>query len=180
MLTVSHSKCLEISGDQLAAVVCQPTQSPFVREIILGQSLGLTPDERMMTTHQSWYAERSGLITRNDYQLQTFNDDVGTTLPELDADMQRIVCWEACYKSVRSQPPFYLPPYEIVYVVTVHKSQGSEFDDVLLVLADEDSPVMTRALLYTDITRTRSRVTICGSHAAFQTTLDARCSGRPG
>ena len=65
-------------------------------------------------------------------------------------------------------PPFRLPEHETVYAMTVHKSQGSEFEDVLLVLGDEHSPVMTRELLYTGITRARARLGICGGEEAFK------------
>jgi exodeoxyribonuclease V alpha subunit len=126
------------------------------------QSRGLIP------THQLWYAGRPVLITRNDYQLQLFNGDVGIVLPDPDADGRLRVFFEGPHKRVRRLPPFRLPAHEMVFAMTVHKSQGSEFDDVLLVLADEHSPVMTRELLYTGITRARSRVAICGTDAAFQ------------
>ena len=56
--------------------------------------------------------------------------------------------------------PARLPPHETVFAMTVHKSQGSEFDDVLLLLPDRDSPVLTRELVYTAITRARCKVTV--------------------
>jgi exodeoxyribonuclease V alpha subunit len=126
------------------------------------QSRGLIP------TRQPWYAGRPVLITRNDYQLQLFNGDVGIALPDPDADGRLRVFFEGLHKNFRRLPPFRLPAHETVFAMTVHKSQGSEFDDVLLVLADEHSPVMTRELLYTGVTRARSRVTLCGTEAAFQ------------
>jgi exodeoxyribonuclease V alpha subunit len=58
--------------------------------------------------------------------------------------------------------PARLPPHETVYAMTVHKSQGSEFDQVLLLLPDRDSPVLTRELIYTGVTRARRKVTIWG------------------
>lgn len=74
------------------------------------------------------------------------------------------VPWWNAY-SARKSPAWYVPRGWRQY--TVHKSQGSEFDDVLLVLGDAHSPVMTRELLYTGITRARARMAICGVEEAF-------------
>jgi exodeoxyribonuclease V alpha subunit len=128
----------------------------------------------LIRARQPWYAGRPVMITRNDYQLQLFNGDVGIALPDPDADGRLCVFFEGPHKRFRRLLPFHLPAHETVFAMTVHKSQGSEFDDVLLVLADEYSPVMTRELLYTGITRAKSRVTICGTEAAFQAAV-----GRP-
>jgi exodeoxyribonuclease V alpha subunit len=114
------------------------------------------------------------MITRNDYQLQLFNGDVGIALPDPDAGGHLHVFFEGPHKSFRRLPPHRLPSHETVFAMTVHKSQGSEFDEVLLVLAEEHSPVMTRELLYTGITGAKSRVTICGTEEAFQATVGRR------
>ena len=64
--------------------------------------------------------------------------------------------------------------HETVFAMTVHKSQGSEFDDILLVLPDRDLPVLTRELLYTAITRARSRFTLAAQLAIFQNAVARR------
>ena len=61
-----------------------------------------------------------------------------------------------------------LPQHETVFAMTIHKSQGSEFDRVLMVLPNTDSPVLTRELLYTGITRARKSVEIHGPGKVFQ------------
>jgi len=60
-----------------------------------------------------------------------------------------------------------LPPHVCAYALTVHKSQGSEFDEVLLVLPPEPHPLASRELLYTAVTRARSRVTVHAGGAAL-------------
>ena len=60
-----------------------------------------------------------------------------------------------------------LPEHSCAYALTVHKSQGSEFDEVLLVLPSSENPVLTRELVYTGITRARKRVTIQGERLSF-------------
>jgi len=67
--------------------------------------------------------------------------------------------------------PHNLPEHETVYVMTVHKSQGSEFENVLLVLPDRDYPVLTREMLYTGITRARQNVSIYGTENIIKTTI---------
>jgi len=61
---------------------------------------------------------------------------------------------------VRRIPPARLPEHEPAFAMTVHKSQGSEFDSVLLILPEKDSPLLTRELIYTGLTRARSRVEV--------------------
>jgi exodeoxyribonuclease V alpha subunit len=71
----------------------------------------------------------------------------------------------------RSFPPSRLPSHETVYAMTVHKSQGSEFDMVLLLLPDRDSPVLTRELLYTAVTRARRKVVVWGRDDVLRTAV---------
>ncbi len=117
---------------------------------------------RLRRTGSEWYPGRPVMITRNDYQLRLFNGDIGIALPDPErADRLRVYFQEAD-GSLRSFPITRLPAYEPVFAMTIHKSQGSEFDEVLLVLPLEDSRVMTRELIYTGITRARKRVTLWG------------------
>ncbi|MDP2268513.1 MAG: ATP-binding domain-containing protein, partial [Deltaproteobacteria bacterium] len=75
---------------------------------------------------------------------------------------------------VRKIPPLRLPEHETVYAVTVHKSQGSEFDRVLLILPDRDAPVLTRELIYTGITRARNFVEIWCREEIFREAVSRR------
>jgi exodeoxyribonuclease V alpha subunit len=102
------------------------------------------------------------MITRNDYQLRLFNGDIGIALPDPERTDRLRVYFQETDGSLRSFPITRLPTYEPVFAMTIHKSQGSEFDEVLLVLPLEDSRVMTRELIYTGITRARKRVTLWG------------------
>ena len=67
-----------------------------------------------------------------------------------------------------------LPTHEMAWATTVHKSQGMEFDRILLVLLPAPSPVLTRELLYTAVTRAKQGVTILGSWEVFKGTLAQR------
>jgi len=110
-----------------------------------------------------WYSGRPILITQNDYSLGLFNGDVGVALRDSTEMPERVVVFFADPTGgLRRFPPYRLPEHETVYAMTVHKSQGSEFEDVLLVLPPEDSPVLSRELVYTALTRARKRFTLFG------------------
>jgi exodeoxyribonuclease V alpha subunit len=107
------------------------------------------------------------MVTRNDYNLQLYNGDVGIILP----DPKRKNTLRAFFReesgTVRDIALPLLPDHETVFAMTVHKSQGSEFARVLLILPDQDSPLLTRELLYTAITRARKTVEIWGRKEIF-------------
>jgi exodeoxyribonuclease V alpha subunit len=114
------------------------------------------------------------MISRNDYRLRLFNGDVGIALRDPEAGGRVRVFFQATDGGVRRFYPGRLPAHDTAYVMTVHKSQGSEFDQVLLVLPDEVSRVLCRELLYTGITRARDRVEIWGSTAVLSAALARR------
>ncbi len=120
------------------------------------------------------------MITVNDYALRLFNGDVGIALPDPEQHGALAVFFPAEDGGVRKISPLRLPAHETVFAMTVHKSQGSEFDRVLLVIPPTDSLVLTREILYTGITRARSSVEIwCGEEllAAAVTRRIERRSG---
>lgn len=105
------------------------------------------------------YAGMPMLITRNDYGLALFNGDSGVLWPD---DHGQLRGWFAREEGgLRSCSLARLPAWHPSYAMTVHKSQGSEFDRVLLLLPQEDAPVLTRELLYTGLTRARRGLTLC-------------------
>lgn len=110
-----------------------------------------------------WYPGRPVMITRNDYELQLFNGDIGIVLPDPQRNNQLRVHFQMPDGHMRSLPVTRLPVYEPVFAMTIHKSQGSEFDQVTLVLPAEDSRVLTRELIYTAITRAKNQLTIWGN-----------------
>ena len=70
-------------------------------------------------------------------------------------------------RTLRKFLPARLPEHETVYAMTVHKSEGSEFDRVLMLFPDRDTPVLTRELIYTGITRARQGVEVWGTGSVF-------------
>jgi len=117
----------------------------------LRRSGALVPDGR-------WYAGRPLLVTTNSYALGLFNGDVGVLLPTPEASLRAHFVDPNGH--TRTFAPARLPDHETVFAMTVHKSQGSEFDDVILVLPEKPSRVLSRELLYTAVTRARRSVTV--------------------
>jgi exodeoxyribonuclease V alpha subunit len=97
-----------------------------------------------------WFSGRPVMVTRNDYGLRLMNGDVGLCLWR--KGMLRVAFGDS-ESGLRWIAPARLEAVESVFAMTVHKSQGSEFGRVLLVLPDQASPILTRELLYTGITR---------------------------
>lgn len=131
----------------------------------------------------SSYAGKPILITQNDYQLQLYNGDVGIFLPDAEAKESPKQLWAwfiGKENTLRRFAPARLPQYEAAYAMTVHKSQGSEFDRVLFILPDRDSPVLSRELIYTGLTRARSQVEVWWNEAVFAKAVTRRAERNSG
>jgi len=107
-----------------------------------------------------FYLGRPVMVTENDYALQLFNGDTGIVEMEQGVEHAHFRLSDGTSRSIRCSR---LPAHETAFAMTVHKSQGSEFDEVLLVLPDKWNPVMCRELLYTAVTRGKKKVTIAGT-----------------
>ena len=124
--------------------------------IALGLSKSVERNYQPAKAQDGWFVGRPIMVTRNDYHLQLMNGDVGQCLPTVNGLR---VAFPDGKGGVRWVLPSRLDAVETVWAMTVHKSQGSEYDHVLLVLPDRDAPVLTRELLYTGVTRAKSRLT---------------------
>jgi exodeoxyribonuclease V alpha subunit len=118
------------------------------------------------------YPGRPLLIGRNDYGLGLFNGDLGLLLAAPDGALR---AWFAGPDGTpRPLAPGRLPAHESAHAVTVHKSQGSEFNRVLLILPPHPNPLLTRELIYTAVTRAREGVTVWGSEATLAAAIGRR------
>jgi len=131
--------------------------------------------EGLIKPEQNWYKGRPVLITRNDYSLGLFNGDMGIALPAPDSDNKDLyVYFPGNAGQLRRFLPQRLPEHETVFAMTVHKSQGSEFDDVLMILPEKDYPVLTRELIYTAITRARQNISIWGTEVVIRAAVSRK------
>lgn len=128
-----------------------------------------------------WYEGRPVLVTGNDYGLGLMNGDIGIALQvpvefgkPASGDTLR-VAFPAGDGGIRWVLPSRLQRIETVYAMTVHKSQGSEFLHTALVMPDAMSPVLTRELVYTAVTRARRCFTLlCASDDVMQQAVARR------
>lgn len=111
----------------------------------------------LINASSQWYQGRPVLVTRNDHGLGLYNGDIGMTVQD---EGRLKVAFQLPDKQLRLFLPSRLPEHETVYAMTIHKSQGSEFASVAMVLPDRDSPVITRELVYTGITRAKSKLSV--------------------
>ncbi|NTV03213.1 MAG: exodeoxyribonuclease V subunit alpha [Chlorobiaceae bacterium] len=125
------------------------------------------------------YRGRPVLITENDYAHKLYNGDTGIILADPSTGELRAF-FTSPDGAARAIPPEMLPKHETAFAMTVHKSQGSEFERVLLVLPPEDSPLLTRELLYTAITRAKGSIGIIGNDAVFSAAVRRRTERRSG
>ncbi len=116
----------------------------------------------LISTGARWYEKRPVMITRNEYNVKLYNGDVGIMYKDNEDGIIRFFI-HAPDGNIRKILPLKLPEHETAYAITVHKSQGSEFNNALLILPDKISPVLSRELLYTAVTRARNKIEVYGS-----------------
>lgn len=117
------------------------------------------------------YAYRPVMITENAYGLRLFNGDTGIILNE---NQRLIAYFESNDGGYRQLPAARLPVHETAFAMTIHKSQGSEFERVLLLLPDQMSPILSRELLYTGITRTKQQLILVGTEQILRAAISTR------
>ena len=127
--------------------------------------------------HARWYHGRPVMITRNDASLGLFNGDIGIALDQ----GQGIRVWFPLPDgSLKSVQPSRLPEHDTAWAMTVHKSQGSEFDHAALILPGQIVPVVTRELVYTAITRAKKRLSLYADERILAQAIATRTERRSG
>jgi exodeoxyribonuclease V alpha subunit len=149
-------------------VLCAHRRGPGSVDALNGEIERLLAERGVIDLRQGpWYDGRPILVTHNDYAVRLFNGDVGVIAHSGESSAARRACFLDSDGGVRAIAPARLPPHETVFAMSVHKSQGSEFDTVLIVLPPEPSPLLSRELLYTAVTRARRRVILVGTRAVI-------------
>lgn len=98
----------------------------------------------------------------NDYRLDLFNGDTGIV------DSDNIARFESADGSFNDFPAESISSLEKAYAITVHKSQGSEYEHVLIILPDNENRMLNRQILFTALTRAKKSAVICGSQQALE------------
>ena len=144
-----------------------------IEEINRLVELRLAEQNRIQLSSQ-WYCGRPVMVTQNDPNLHLYNGDIGICLPDSDQSGRMIVCFQRPDSSIKKYLPSRLPHCETVFAMTIHKSQGSEFDEVMIALPEVMNPVLTKELIYTAITRAKQKVWMVASQAVFMATVQQR------
>ncbi|MEF3076558.1 exodeoxyribonuclease V subunit alpha [Methylobacter sp. Wu1] len=130
--------------------------------------------QKLINVSGLWYVGRPIMVTQNNPALQLYNGDIGICLPDHDQSGKLMVFFQRADGSVKKYLPARVPHCETVFAMTIHKSQGSEFEEVLIALPDAVNPVLTKELLYTAITRARKTVKLVADEAVFVATVGRR------
>jgi exodeoxyribonuclease V alpha subunit len=126
-----------------------------------------------------WYQGKPIIILRNHYDLQLFNGDTGLLWHD-ERDRQLKAWFRRPDGRLHPVVPSLLPERETAYAVTIHKAQGSEFEQVLLLLPEEESRVLSRELLYTGITRAKSKLILCADRETLAAAVRSRTQRHSG
>jgi exodeoxyribonuclease V alpha subunit len=122
----------------------------------------------------SFYEGRPVIVVANDYDSGLYNGDVGLIAASAPGAPRRAWFRGEQGPALRDLSPARLPQHETAFALSVHKSQGSEFSDVVFVLPERPSPILTRELVYTAVTRARKRVTLLGNAAILREAIGTR------
>jgi len=134
----------------------------YVEQVL--QRAGLIPK------YEQWYPGKPVIINVNDYTLGLHNGDTGICL----RDEGQLKIHFQHEGQIRTISPGRLPDHNTAFALTVHKSQGSEFEEVLLILPDALSQVLSRELIYTAITRARTKIDILGRESVLRQTIQKK------
>ena len=155
-------------------ILCAHRRGPQGMETLNRLIEKVLAEAGLLRTETASYAGRPVMVTENDYQIGLFNGDVGLICNAPDDGGSKLACFVAPDGRLRRLAPSRLPGHETVFAMTVHKSQGSEFDEVAILLPTRPSPILSRELLYTAVTRARSKVTIYGTPEVISAAVTRR------
>jgi exodeoxyribonuclease V alpha subunit len=150
-------------------VLCALRTGPYGVEGLNQHITGILQHAGLILANSTWFAGRPVLVTQNDYRLGLMNGDMGITLPYPIQDKRagqsnwglRVAFADnGGGEGIHWLLPSRLLSVETVFALTVHKSQGSEFDHCVLILPPKPNPILTRELVYTGITRAKRCFTL--------------------
>ena len=155
-------------------VLCATRQGLYSVEDINSRVVHKLRERSLIQGTGEWYIGRPVMITQNDAVLRLYNGDIGLCMPDADNNGQLMVFFILPDGSIKKYLPARLPYCETVFAMTIHKSQGSEFNEVLLVLPEVINPILTKELIYTGITRAKETLKILTNQAVFLETIERK------
>jgi exodeoxyribonuclease V alpha subunit len=160
-------------------ILCAARRGPLGIETVNRQLEEALNRKGLIRPRSRWYHGRPIMITRNDYTLRLFNGDVGVIFKTGDHDELQAF-FPTAEGQLRAFWPNRLPEHETVYALTIHKSQGSEFDNVSILLPTQASTWLTRELVYTAITRARRTVKLWANERVLKAAIGRKINRASG
>ncbi len=177
-VVMSYQSYLETSDPREALrrfdeyrVLCAVRNGPYGVVELNRLIEGALFDAGLLREIEHSYHGQPVMVTRNDYNNRLFNGDVGITMADPGAGGEKRTFFASAEGKLRRVLPSRLPIHETAFAMTVHKSQGSEFARVLLLLPERDSPLLTRELLYTGLTRARQGLEIWATESVLRAAI---------
>ncbi len=151
-------------------LLCAHRRGPFGVAQWNAKVQGWIAEETGQPPWSQWYAGRPLLVTANDYGLRIYNGDTGVTVAGPEGLRAVIAGATGTLDFATSR----LGDVETMHAMTIHKSQGSQADEVTVLMPQEDSRLLTRELFYTAVTRAKAKVRIVGSEASVRAAIGRR------
>ncbi|KPA09356.1 exonuclease V subunit alpha [Candidatus Magnetomorum sp. HK-1] len=161
-------------------ILCAVRKGPFGVERFNSYVSEILASKGLIQANKRWYHGRPIMITKNDPTVGLYNGDIGLIFKDKTDQNTLKAFFIGSDDIIKKYLPARLPEHETVFAMTVHKSQGSEFDHVLFVLPNTFSKVLTRELMYTGLTRTRKSIDIWGKQSIFCTAVKNRIHRQSG
>ncbi|MEE9244156.1 MAG: exodeoxyribonuclease V subunit alpha [Mycobacterium sp.] len=147
-------------------LLCAHRQGPFGVARWNRQVESWLTEETGQPMWSLWYAGRPFLVTTNDYGLGIYNGDAGVVVASPEGLRAHIGALD--FATSR------LPEVDTMHAMTIHKSQGSQTDEVTVLLPPEESRLLTRELFYTAVTRAKTKVRVVGPESAVRAAIERR------
>ncbi|MDF2179813.1 exodeoxyribonuclease V subunit alpha [Aliiglaciecola sp. CAU 1673] len=154
-------------------VLCATRKGPWGTEQLNAQvQLALT-QRGWIRPQQDFYPGRPLMVSQNDYRVRLFNGDIGICMADREGMLK--VWFMDSQGELKGLLPSRVPPHQTLYAMTIHKSQGSEFEHAILALGEQSNELLSRELLYTGITRAKKQVSLYASSQVLNQAVQRRC-----
>ena len=161
-------------------ILCAARQGPYGVNSINSMVISILRSSGLIPRETDLFHGLPLLINANDYALDLYNGDSGVIIPEQKSSGVYRAVFKNPETTVKSFQVAQLRSWEIAYALTVHKSQGSEYEHIILILPPVPIPVLSRELVYTALTRARKSVEIWSSDSILEKAVLSRTVRRSG
>lgn len=152
-------------------ILCAVKEGPFGAQNLNAVCEYILRKAGLITGFEGYYHGKPLIVGKNDYRLHLFNGDIGVVWRHAHDKTLQVYFKDYQNGGLRAFNYYNIPSHETAYAMTVHRSQGSEFEHVLVVLPDKDNQILTRELVYTGVSRAKQAVEIWSGADLFIKTV---------